>query len=150
MSIEEDPYMDRSNEEVEEVMNKVKDCKNIGEVISLIQKVYPNWIIKTYKKYSDDYPSLTANWHEICKTTNIQPACIIKIDSFKIDEKHKLTSFFCELFTKAGFCVRTKRDIFGCYKCDDVLPQSHLHDLLKSQNKIVPKYWSVVCKKCDV
>jgi hypothetical protein len=149
MSTEKDPYMDRSDEEVEETINRVKEAKNLGEVFSIIQKVYPKWIIKTYKRYSDDYPTLTSNWHEICKNMNVEPTCIIKVESFQINEKYKLISFFCELFTKAGFCVRTKNDIFGCYKCDDVLPQSHLHDLLKTQNKTVPKYWSVVCKKCD-
>jgi hypothetical protein len=149
-NVEIDKYLDPPN--VEEILDQIKSCPTLGDVVQTVTRLYPDWILGVLPDYSPDYPILTENWHNICFKNNVEPKKIVLVQSIYFDDIHVILKTFSEILTLSGFCVRTKNDLFACNKCGLALPQSHLYDLLKEKVEDIddiPPVWSVLCEDCE-
>ena len=102
-----DNYQDPEN--IDEIIEELKRSKTIENVVDLINRVYPTWILYYLRKYSEDYPHLQSNWENYCNEQKVRPAHIMIINEFLIDKNHTLIGVFAELFTICGFIVRTPK-----------------------------------------
>lgn len=130
-----------------ELMNKLKNCPTLGDVKSLMDEIYPGLFITVLKEFSNDYPSLTINWHDLCRTIPTSPKEILILDNYPND--CVLIKRFSECFTTAGFVVRRKTEIVPCEKCLKGLPSFQLYQILRQQNStMIPITWSNKCSTC--
>ena len=143
-----DKFKDPEN--LEEIKNLITQCPTLKEVIDLIEKIYPNWIITFLDKYSDDYPHLYANWEILSKETNTKRTQILIVEYINAeeDENHELLQIFVQLFTKIGFIVRSKEEIFPCRICKAAIPHRPSYEKMKELKIDVPEVWNDKCSKC--
>ncbi len=140
-------YLDPSD--YEQVIESVKTMRTLGEVKNLIDTIYPGWIKGMIECYSDDYPSLTESWKNICENElKVKPVAIIVLDRLPLSEDFVLVNFFAETLTRAGFCVRRKEEVIACYKCSKAIPSSSLYDMLKRKGEQIPDVWARSCVSC--
>lgn len=143
-----DNYQDPEN--IDEIIEELKRSKTIENVVDLINRVYPTWILYYLRKYSEDYPHLQSNWENYCNEQKVRPAHIMIINEFLIDKNHTLIGVFAELFTICGFIVRTPKDICPCDNCDCALPSPERFIQMKNSKtiKLSIDEWSPKCSKC--
>ena len=145
----EDKYKDPEN--VNEILEKIKNAPTLGHVKPVLDSLYPGWILGNIKGYSKDYPQLQNNWETICKLSKVKPLEIIIVDFIVYDKLDKFTliKIFSEILTKSGFCVRSKDEFFPCKKCGLALPTDILYDNMKQNNsKSIPSKWMPICENC--
>ena len=134
---------------VDEIMNELKNAKVHGEVVKIMNKTFPGWIIGWPKKFSDDYPIFSEHWNKICSDLKVQPLCILIVDHIAFaDNDYTLLSSFCELLTLFGHCVRRKEEFFECKLCGSVLPNQSVYEKLKKDGVKVPEVWMMRCSTC--
>jgi hypothetical protein len=142
----EEKFKDPEN--IEEVKNSLKNCPTLKEVIDLIEKTFPGWIITFLDKYSNDYPHLETNWDIITKETNIHKAKILIVDKIEEHDNYELIQIFVQLFNKVGFIVREKTEIFPCRVCKSAIPHKASYDKMKELKINVTDEWSEKCSEC--
>ena len=144
--IEEDIFVDPLN--VTEIIKDIKKCPLIKDIYKLQLEIYPKWILLYLDKYSDDYPHLQNNWENITKEYNISKCQMVIVDKLINDDKHTLINIFAEIYTRAGFIIRTKDEIIPCEKCFSAIPNIETYETMKCDGLPVPEYWLRVCQGC--
>ena len=149
MSIYED------NENLETILEELKNCHMIEDIMKLVNNYYPTWIVYILDRFSDDYPHLTYNWEHVAKLNNVKKAKIIIVDELNFGDNFKMLNTVCEILTKSGFLVRDKKDFIKCPVCDGVLVTNSIYHILYKINtndgarKIqIPTSWSDKCTGC--
>ena len=146
-----DKYVDPEN--IDDIIEQIKECKMHNDVMDLIIKTFPTWILGYPKKYSDDYPSLTNNWNFICEKIGCKPLNVIIVDSVQFEEydkdnNHKLIRLFADILTRFGHSVRRSTEFIGCKVCGDAIPNQNLYNEMVSRKVPTPSCWRVKCEKC--
>lgn len=142
-----DKYLDPDN--TPDIMDRLRLSSTLGQVKTLIDEVFPDWIVTTMNTYCSDYPHLTENWYKVCQMTNSKPTQIMIVEEiFEDNTIYSLISIFAECFTRAGFSVRRKREYIPCEKCNSAIPNYSLWQLFKDNGIKVPEVWDVKCSGC--
>ena len=139
-------YKDPQN--IQEITKEILLSKNIQNIIDILNKTFPNFIIETLSDFSEDYPHFDLNWTAICFSLKVRKAFILLVDDFEEDSEHILIKMFCEILTQAGFVVRKNKDFQPCLICKKVLPNKGMYEKMKDHKVAVPKEWNDTCKKC--
>ena len=142
-------YSDPENKD--EIIEKIRYCKTLKDIETLIIETFPNWIIKFSNKYSNDYPHLQSNWENISKEFKIKNCQIIIVDKVikENDEKHTLLIIFAELFTRSGFIVRDKDELIVCEVCNAAIPCEETYNMMKEKGIELPiNEWNPYCSEC--
>lgn len=140
-----DKYVDTS--ETLEVLESLKMAANLGDVLVIIKKVFPDWVVTFLDDYSDDYTSLRKHWHEICVKSDVKPAQVMIVDEMKFSKSHTLIGTFSEIFTRSGFSVRSKHEIGFCDVCNKAIPSRKVYHAMNDKSD-VPDEWSATCRDC--
>jgi hypothetical protein len=112
-------------------INELYEQKTYGDVINLIQKLFPNWIVGYAKKYSENFDILNKNWNSICKICKVDPIQVIIVQNvFLLSDTHTCIQNVCEFLTRLGFSVRTESEIYICKKCECALPTQKMEELI--------------------
>lgn len=141
-----DNFIDPEN--IDEIMEKIKTIPDLNGINDLIKKIYPDWVITFLDKYSNDYPHLEKNWDQVTKDNNITKSKIMIIDNIFKDDKHTLINIFTDIYTRSGFIVRTKFEIFPCQVCNAAIPNINFYNKMKELKLEVPDIWSDKCTNC--
>lgn len=147
--MEVNKYQDPEDQEVvNSIIERIKNAPSVGDIKKIIDEVFPGWIVAFLKTYSKDYPNFNTNWKKICIQLGVKQSEIMIVDyiDFSNNDNYKLVRMFCELFTRAGFSVRTKDDFIPCSNCDSAIPTETMYKILKSRAVVVPNTYSNVCK----
>jgi hypothetical protein len=62
---EEERFSDLKN--TPQIIEEIKNAETHDEVVDIINKTFPEWIIGWPKRYSLDYPHFQNNWDFECK-----------------------------------------------------------------------------------
>jgi hypothetical protein len=143
----QDKYLDPAN--TPDIIAKLGTLRILGEVKSLVDEVFPDWIVTTMNYYCADYPHITSNWKKICEMADTKPTQVLIVEELAEDNAHSLIITFAECFTRAGFSVRRKREYFPCEKCGCAIPNSGLWQHFKEKGFKVPEKWNVTCVACQ-
>ena len=150
MKVEEvNKYRDPDN--VNEILEKIKLCSSLKDIEILLKEVYPDWIIEFLQKYSYDYPHLQMNWENMTKNFNIKHAQIMIVDEVikENKENYSLLIIFSEIFTRSGFIVRGKDELFPCRICGSAIPNEEIYNKIKeSKIEFIPSKWQKNCVNC--
>jgi hypothetical protein len=141
-------YNDPSDDEMKLVYGLLKNAKNSGEVLCIINETFPSWICFTAEKYSNDYEYLQKNWESICKKLSTTPKSIICVDEITRDERHSLLQIFCERLTIEGFVVRCKGELIRCSRCGNAIPGFKVYECMHSKSLPIPDKYSIYCSSC--
>jgi hypothetical protein len=145
----EETYKDPEN--LNEIMEEIKQAPTLKELHEIMMKIWPQWIVGFLDEYSDDYPSLTQNWLELCGKLKTTPKQIVVVQYICFDKPdYNLNRLFGETLTRCGFCVRQQNEIVPCPGCKKALPTDHLYELLKDKGSQVPEEWTMKCAGCDI
>jgi len=140
-------YTDPEN--VDTIIDNLKNCENHDQVITLIKKTFPTWIIGWPKRYCTDYPHFQNNWKFVCNKTKCNQLSIIIVDSVNFEEtSNKLVNMFSELLTVFGHSVRRKEEFVGCKICGDAIPNQNIYNQLVERSITVPNCWMLKCTNC--
>lgn len=140
-----DIYKNPAN--TDEIMEELKECKTLGEVKKLSERVFPEWFVTIIPEFSTDYPQFYQNWQMVCQKAGSKLAQIMIVEEVEQGPNYTLVQHFAECFTKAGFCVRKKMEFFPCEKCGRALPTPIVHKQLVEKGIVVPE-WGQTCKNC--
>lgn len=141
-----DQFIDPHN--ADEIIQQVLKLTEPKDIQEYIEKIYPQWLVFSLNKYSDDYPHLQHNWNKVCEMTNVEPQKIVLVKDIIFDDKHMVTCAFCEYMTKKGYAVRRMGEFIACPKCLSAIPCREVHELLKEKEMPVPNKWSNKCSTC--
>lgn len=132
------------------IISSLTDCVDLNQVLTLISKVFPNWIIGLSHGYSDDYPHFQSNWNVVCKKMNCKPREPIIVDFIpvKFDDTNSIILTFCEVLTRFGYPVRRKEEFSECKHCEKLIPSKVIYDKLKTNNIKIPSIWMNKCQSC--
>jgi len=142
-------------ENLEEIIEEIKRIPDIKGIVSLINRLYPDWLVTSLDHFSKDYDFLNTNWAIVCATCKTKQSQILIVDY--LSSENKLICIFAELLTQAGFCVRTKNEFNPCSDCFKVaIPSKHLHSVLTKRKKdkpdqyndIIPDQYNEKCLNC--
>lgn len=141
-------YKDPENKN--DIINDIKNAETHNEVMNIINRTFPEWIVNCCDKYSSDYNSMNINWKVICDKVGAKQLNIILVDFIKFkDPEYELINIFCELLTIFGHSVRRKDEFILCGKCNkNCIPVKSVYEDMKSKNLNVPPVWSSECSKC--
>jgi hypothetical protein len=140
-------YQDPINKE--EIITRVKNCETHDEVITLINEIFPGWILGWPKRYSTDFPHFQNNWEYICKKSKCNPLSIIIVDIILFDDpKYTLVKLFSELLSVFGHSVRRKEEFIECKICGDALPTQNIFVQLVDRKVTQLDHWMLKCRKC--
>jgi hypothetical protein len=145
MEKENDLYKDPSN--AEKILYELTQCPTVKEILDILNKIYPKWIIVVLNQYCGNYPQLQLNWEKVCKESFTDPKKIVIVDFMFFDENHRLIRAFAEIMTRLGFCVRSKNEILPCESlvCGNAVTSNEFFNHLQHR----PEKWSSFCKKCQ-
>jgi hypothetical protein len=141
-----DKYNNPTN--TDEITEELRECKTLGEVKNLTERVFPEWFVTTISKFSVDYPQFQQNWEMVCKKIGVKPLEIMIVEDVEQGPDYTLVQNFAECFTRAGFCVRKKMEFFPCEKCGCCLPSQIVHKQLVDKGFIIPE-WKITCQNCN-
>ncbi len=130
------------------ILQEIEGKQNPDDVEALINYFYPNWLILSLDKYSNDYPHLQRNWEIMCQTMRVVPRKIILVDDIKFDNDHKIINQVAEYMTKNGYVVRRLGEFIVCPTCNGAIPTRSIWSLLKEKKFPVPDIWGNKCQRC--
>lgn len=133
------------------VVENIKSCKTIGELIELVNNVFSGWIIGLVPRYCEAYPHLTQNWNYICNQNRVNPAMIVIVSYLSDDKEHSLMNIFLDTFYKAGFLVRLVNHYAPCSKCHQfIVPSREIYNKFVENNILrLPSVWTSTCQECN-
>lgn len=137
----------KNPENTDQIIEELKECKTLGEVKKLTERVFPEWFVTMISEFSSDYPQFYQNWQMVCQKGCVKPTEIMIVEEVEQGPNYKLVQHFAECFTKAGFCVRKKMEFFPCKKCGKALPSLIVYKELVEKGIDVPE-WGHTCKTC--
>ena len=137
-------------EDFEQVVEEVKNAETHDEVVKIINRTFPGWIIGWPKRYSVDYPHFQNNWAFVCKRAKCSPLSVIIVDTIEFKKpNYRLVRLFSELLTVFGHSVRRKEEFIGCKMCGDAIPtESVYRQLVERKVANIPSCWMIKCKDC--
>lgn len=135
-------------ENVSEIFEKIRNLPTLGDIRILIEEIFPNWIITSTNRFSDDYSHLNRNWETYCSSLQTSPKHIIIVEDLVYDKNHRVIQAFTELATKSGFCIRKKEDYGLCSSCCKCIPTRAMYDKFVEKNIPVPERWNGRCSNC--
>ena len=100
-------------------------------------------------RFSKDYPHMENNWNSLITKHNMRKSQIIIVNYLIDDNYHRLINIFAELFTRSGFVIRTKDELFPCELCNSAIPSLVVYNKMKEQNLNIPENWSKKCSTCQ-
>lgn len=140
-------YRDPDN--IDELMNEIKECPNISAIMDFIHKYIPGWFVTLLDSYSGDYPHFQETWIKLCIHMEISPTKIMIVDEMIFDDNHKLIRTLSELFTRCGFSVKRKLEFIPCEVCGRAIPTEFVYQKLKRENRRdLPEKYSEYCTSC--
>ena len=141
-------YTDPENHE--EIVENIKKAETHDEVVKIINKTFPVWIIGWPKRYSDDYPHFQNNWKFVCNKAGCKPLSVIIVSIIEFKKpNYRLVRLFSELLTMFGHSVRRKEEFVGCKMCGDAIPTDSVYKQLVDRKVAnIPSCWMIKCKKC--
>lgn len=127
------------------------------ELIALIQKYAPNWIVNVLDGYAGDYTILQKNWENYCKMLQTTPKKILIVSSIETyHEEQKDFTFIqkvCDLLTLKGYCIRRIEEFTSCKGgCNKAISTKQLYHTLKNHpilSKHLKDSWSKKCSICS-
>ncbi len=145
---EHEKYTDPEN--FEQIVEEIKNAETHGELIEIIDKTFPGWILGWPKRYSVDYPHFQNNWEFVCKKSKCSPLSVIIVDTIEFKKSnYKLVRMFSELLTVFGHSVRRKEEFIGCKMCGDAIPtESVFRQLVERKVPNIPSCWMIKCRGC--
>lgn len=137
-------------EDFEQVVEEVKNAETHDDVVKIINKTFPGWILGWPKRYSLDYPHFQNNWAFVCKKAGCTPLSVIIVDTIEFKKpNYKLVKLFSELLTVFGHSVRRKEEFIGCKMCGDAIPTELVYkQLVERKVSNIPSCWMIKCKNC--
>ena len=144
-TIDTNLYKDPEN--WEEQLDNLKNLKTIGEVLNMLNEIYPGIVIGFMNGYSSDYPHLTEDWNKLAKLNNTTAKQIMILDNVSFGENHNLVRHFCECFIQAGFAVKRKMEFIPCEQTGLAVPSEIMYHYYKSDGRIVPETYSQISSK---
>ena len=149
MSIDTSNNLYKDPPNTAEIINDIKNAEMHDDVVTIINNVFPGWILGWPKKYSKDYPHFQTNWKFVCKKAGCNTLSIIIVDKIIFnDPEYTLIKLFCELLTVFGHSVRRKEEFIECKACGDVVPTQNIYNQLVELKINVPPFWSMKCTNC--
>ena len=141
-------YKDPQN--FKEIVEEVKNAQTHDDVVKIINRTFPTWILGWPKRYSLDYPHFQNNWAFVCKRAGCTPLSVIIVDKIEFkDSEYKLVRLFSELLTVFGHSVRRKEEFVGCKMCGDAIPSQGVYNqLVERKVANIPGCWMVKCRAC--
>jgi hypothetical protein len=145
-------YEDPSN--IDEIHTRIKNAPTMGDVVKIVDEVFPGWLVAGVKSYSDDYPALTKRWEENARSKfNVKPACVLLVDKLIVvgnRDSHTLIHMFAELFFRSGFSVHRKEEFVCCRICSKAIPCKQFYNLMVTNKEYIPSKWSDTCTSCKI
>ncbi len=93
----ESKYSDPSN--TQEVLEELKDVATLGDVNTLINRVFPGWQVAALTGFCGCYPHLTSNWNILCDRIGVPPTQVLIVRELAFDDDHILLRNFVECLT---------------------------------------------------
>tara|TARA_Y100000389_G_scaffold59633_1_gene55731 strand:+ start:174 stop:629 length:456 start_codon:yes stop_codon:yes gene_type:complete len=148
ISEEKENFSDPEN--TPQIIEEIKNSETHDEVVDIINKTFPKWILGWPKRYSVDYPHFQNNWNFVCKKAECKPLSVIIVDTIEFKKpNYSLVRFFSELLTVFGHSVRRKEEFIGCKICGDAIPnQTVYNQLVERKVPNIPSCWMIKCKNC--
>ena len=139
----------KNPENTTELNEKIRNCPTLGDVYSLVNSIFPTWIKCFLKEYSHDYPHLQTNWTIALQDKGLKPTSIMIVDYLLASgEEYSLIRDFAEIFSQAGFIVRSEDELGWCSVCNRGVPGKAQHEEMKKRGLQVPIEWSEKCIGC--
>tara|TARA_Y100000389_G_C17193190_1_gene379900 strand:+ start:138 stop:605 length:468 start_codon:yes stop_codon:yes gene_type:complete len=142
-----DKYTNPSN--TDEIMEELTNCKTLGEVKALTERVFPEWFVTTMPRFCEDYPHFQKNWETVCQKIGVKPAQVMIVEEVEQGDQYSLIQHFAECFTRAGFVVRKKMEFIPCETCNAAVPSQIVYSQLKDKGITIPQEWSETCSSCN-
>ena len=138
-------------DDLDRIVQDIKSCKTIGELIELVNNVFSGWIIGLVPRYCNAYPHLTQNWNYISNQMRVQPSMIVIVSYLSDDREHSLMNIFLETFYKAGFVVRLIDHFAPCSTClQAIVPSRAIYNKFVENNILrLPSVWTSTCQECN-
>ena len=61
----------RDPENINEILERVKNTEKHNDIVKLIDNIFPDWILGWCEKYSSDYSHFQNNWRFVCTKMTI-------------------------------------------------------------------------------
>lgn len=145
-------YQDNENSAL--IIEELKSCTTPLDLLNLIYKEFPDWILHVVSSYSIDYPSLQQNWFNVLIETNKKsgfnatPQAILLVSQLQFGTTYTTITSMCELLTIMGYVVRRSSEFVICPVCTRAIPCKKLFNTLVSMNKPHPIEWNSSCENC--
>jgi len=137
----------KNPENTDQIIEELKECKTLGAVKKLSERVFPDWFVTMLPEFSLDYPQFQQNWQMVCQKAGVTPKQIMIVEEVEQGPDYTLVQHFAECFTRAGFCVRKKMEFFPSENTGRALPSPIVHKQLVEKGIVVPE-WGTRCKNC--
>ena len=134
------------NPDDKNVMKNLTTCATIGDVVALVDRTFPTWIVSICDAYSDDYDDLTRNWHACCDKLDVAPRKIFIVDDVPAteDSSKSFLLHVIDILSATGSIVRRVQEFSACPSCRKAIPTKESYEMLKSR----PSRWSPRCQGC--
>lgn len=107
-------------ENKEEIYSKIQQVTCASEIYSLVNDVFPDWIVDECKDYEPSYSSFRNNWFKVTERFQQDPKRILIVQQVVFEDpenKYSILRMFSEILTRTGFCVRRKEELKRCDDC---------------------------------
>ena len=139
----------------ENVKNELVQAKSMEDVLSLIDRGAPGWVLGFVSGFSPDYQFLADNWNKVCEKNGVSPTQLVIVRTLESNDEEikKIYDLFAAVLTSSGFLVRRIVDIHICGSCKLALPSQGYYETIV-QNKEqgsefnIPETWSSKCSSC--
>lgn len=139
-------------DELDQTLEKIHNFENEFQLNDYAYLLLPQWILHRCDHYGAEYPQLEENWYRLCARWNVTPREILIVQSLPDPSQfaqYQVLMAFCNQFTRYGYVVRNKSELFPCRQCGRALLTEKVYDFLTTRNpQGIPKRWSAVCQTC--
>lgn len=132
-----------------EILSQIESAQTAADAERIIERHYPNWLVISVDKYSEDYPHLQRNWETLCQQFKTKPKKIVLVNEIVFEETPTTLNKICDFMTKNGYVVRRSNEFIACSVCEKAIPCIEIWNILKEKNFPVPRNWSDKCQSCS-
>ena len=135
-----------------EIVESLKECKNLEEVKDLVMETFPTWVEAIYLDYSLDYPKLRYSYKVFCDAIKQEGKGIVLVNfipTVNNEPQYTLLTKFLDTMTCSGFIIRRITEFKPCTVCNRLIPTFSIYKVLKFKDpQVVPKEWDIKCANC--
>jgi len=131
-----------------EILDQLTSAQTIADAERVIERYYPNWLLLSLERYSEDYPHLQNNWLRLCQDMQTEPKKIVLVNEILFGDTPTTLNKICEFMTKKGYVVRRSNEFVACSVCERAIPCLEIWTFLKEKGFPVPSAWSNKCTSC--